>query len=122
MSDAEADTDRRLAELRESFDRGFALPPADASRAGDAFLIVRAGDGAVRDLAGRASWAWRVDRKIVPLPLQVPGLLGLAGLRGQLTPVFSLASLLGGGTRGGGRRRGWPSARGRRRRPRLRRI
>ena len=37
-----------------------------------------------------------VDRKLTSLPSPVPELLGLAGLRGRLVPVYSLTALLGG--------------------------
>jgi len=35
------------------------------------------------------------DRKIIVLPSPVPELLGVAGIRGGLVPVYSLAALLG---------------------------
>lgn len=36
-----------------------------------------------------------VDRHVVPLPTSLPELLGLAGFRGQVVPVYDLAMLLG---------------------------
>lgn len=92
MSDDRLTLDSR--KLREAFDRGFAVPstrpPADLH----AVLTVRvAGVGyAIRsaEIAGIVT-----DRKIVPLPSPQPALLGLAGLRASLVPVYSLAVLLG---------------------------
>jgi purine-binding chemotaxis protein CheW len=84
----------RAAELREAFDRSFALPLADAPETGQMFLIL--GVGAERYvMAIDTLLGIEHHRKIVPLPLRAAGLLGLAGFRGQLAPVFSLASLLG---------------------------
>jgi chemotaxis signal transduction protein len=37
----------------------------------------------------------QVDRVIAPVPTLVSGLLGLAGIRGELVPVYSLATLIG---------------------------
>jgi purine-binding chemotaxis protein CheW len=84
----------RVAELREAFDRSFAVPVAQSAETGQTFLILG---------VGTARYAAALDgllgiehgRKIVPLPVRAAGLLGLAGFRGQLAPVFSLASLLG---------------------------
>jgi chemotaxis signal transduction protein len=51
---------------------------------GDAYAI------RVSEISGLAN-----DRKIVALPSAVPELLGVAGIRGGLVPVYSLAALLG---------------------------
>ena len=93
MSDRQPAMDERAAELREAFDRSFSLPLLEQAEAKERFLILGAGGDryAVRldGLAGVEKC-----RKIAPLPLRAPGLLGLAGFRGQLTAVFRLASLL----------------------------
>ncbi len=94
MTDLEQELAQRLERLRDSFDRTFAVPPAEQMQHRDEYLIV--GSEAekyalrVNALAGLLK-----GRKIVPLPVAAAGLLGLAGFRGQLVPVFSLASLLG---------------------------
>ena len=81
-------------EMRRRFDRAFAAAPVDRSEDLDAFLAMRIdGDGyalRVREVAGFAA-----ARKIVPLPSPIAELLGIAGIRGSVVPVFSLAALLG---------------------------
>jgi purine-binding chemotaxis protein CheW len=84
----------RAAELRRAFDESFAAPPrAQAEELEDVLALRIRGDAyglRVREIAGVA----RADR-IQPLPSRVPELLGVAGLRGSLVPVYSLAGLLG---------------------------
>jgi chemotaxis signal transduction protein len=87
----------RAAELRDAFDRARAIP--FASQAGEQMenlLAIRVcGDPyAIRisEISGLAN-----DRKIVVLPSAVPELIGMAGIRGALIPVYSLAALLGYG-------------------------
>lgn len=85
----------RIAEVRRAFDASFAAPEAsydeDEHRN---VLAVRAGDGsfAVRleALAGVEAC-----RKIVHLPGALPGMLGVAGIRGRLLAVYHLGALLG---------------------------
>ena len=85
---------RQLAALRKSFDESFGRPALAAGRAGADFLLITAGGRvyALRlgDLAGL-----EVDRRIVAVPAEAGGLLGLCGIRGQLVPVFGLAAVLG---------------------------
>jgi purine-binding chemotaxis protein CheW len=80
--------------LRRDFDLSFARPPANERAALESFLAVRvAGDAyAVRleEVAGLYA-----DRRIAPLPTPLPSLLGTAGFRGQIAPVYDLAALLG---------------------------
>jgi purine-binding chemotaxis protein CheW len=86
--------------LREAFDRAFSAPPADLSRELEPFVLLKVGDGAyairVREIRGFAA-----ARRIIPLPSDVGDLLGLAGFRGNLVPVYDLAGLLGHGPLGG---------------------
>lgn len=94
MSDA-ADTKLLTAlDLAREFDRSFAAAPsAEAQRTHD-FLVVRIGAHAcalrLQHVRGLVA-APRITR--VPSP--APDLLGVAGARGAIVPVFSLASLLG---------------------------
>ncbi len=85
---------RRVAEARASFDAAFASSPEEAGAASIGLLAIRVGkDGyAIRmtDLSDV-----HAARKVVPLPGTRPELLGLAGIRGRLVPVYSLAALLG---------------------------
>jgi chemotaxis signal transduction protein len=81
-------------DLRREFDSAFARPPRPVERDQERLLGVP---------VARHPYALRVhdlDRleaagKIVPVPGRNPSVLGLAGLRGQLVPVFSLTRLLG---------------------------
>ena len=83
-----------LAELRRAFDRSFAeAPVTDALPQDDLLAIGIGGDPyAVRlsEVAGLMN-----DKRVTGLPGSVPELLGLAGLRGTLLPIYDLRALLG---------------------------
>ncbi len=86
----------KVTELRGQFDQSFAAPPRTDLEQLETLIAIRvAGDpyalriGEINSLAS--------DRKIVPLPSATPELLGAAGVRGAVVPVFSLAALLGYG-------------------------
>ncbi len=88
------DLERRVAELRSAFDRTFAEPSAVVATSTEDLLAVRiAGDPyalRVSELSGLVS-----GKKVVELPSRRPALLGVAGIRGMLVPVYGLAGLLG---------------------------
>lgn len=86
--------DAKLAELRAAFDETFAVPPVLPEAPGERLLALRIGTEAyaVR-LAEIASI--QSQKRVVPLPGGPEGLRGLAGIRGRLVAVYSLASLLG---------------------------
>ncbi|MCZ7646024.1 MAG: chemotaxis protein CheW [Planctomycetota bacterium] len=91
MSEAGA---RGAAGLRRAFDAAFAAEPGLARAAGVKLLTLAVhGDR----YAVRLEQAGGVARcgALTPLPSRAPALLGLAGLRGEALPVFSLALLLG---------------------------
>jgi chemotaxis signal transduction protein len=95
MSSREGDAlFERVRALRESFDRGFAEPASAAIGDRTDFLAVRVGGDpyALRlsELLGLVA-----DKRIVKTPSRSDALLGLAGFRGAITPVFDLARLLG---------------------------
>jgi len=96
VSAANQEFARRLNELRESFDRSFALPVSSASDAFVGMLAIRVGRGqyAIRiaDLADVQGAC-----KAVSLPGARREMIGLAGIRGRLVAVYSLAALLGHG-------------------------
>ena len=83
-----------LASLQRTFDEAFARPHAGPATPDTAILAI--------DL-GEDRFAFRLDElagvfelpPTVPLPGAPGALLGLAGLRGQLMPVYNLAGLLG---------------------------
>jgi len=88
--------EHRLEHFRHAFDQAFAAAPTGTVETFEDLLAVRvAGDryalraGEIRGLV--------VSRRIVPLPSRRPELLGVAGHRGMLVPVYSLAALLGYG-------------------------
>jgi chemotaxis signal transduction protein len=87
----------KVAELRRTFDQARAVP---SSSGGDiqteSLLAIRVSQDAyaikVNEISGLAT-----DRKIVTFPSPIPELLGVAGIRGALVPVYSLMGLLGYG-------------------------
>jgi chemotaxis signal transduction protein len=81
--------------LRDEFDRSFANPPSVGTAAvDDLLLIALGGDQHVMRLADISGLF--VDKAITPLPSPVAELLGIAGFRGTVLPVFDLSRLLGG--------------------------
>jgi purine-binding chemotaxis protein CheW len=91
----------RAAALREGFDASFAAAPAVEQPPTAGLLAVRVGvtPAALRltDVAGL-----HADTAITPMPMAPAELLGLAGFRGAVVPVYDLGTLLGApGT-------GWP--------------
>jgi purine-binding chemotaxis protein CheW len=85
---------RQLAALREAFDQAFAAPPPEAATAEDFLIALRLAETPfalrVAELAGFHPLPW-----CAPLPAAEPALLGLAGLRGRLVPIYDLSALLG---------------------------
>ena len=86
----------KAAQLREAFDRTFALPPSQASPEVEDLLTIRvAGDPyAIRLLDIAEIFTGRI---VVSVPAVTPDLLGLAGIHGGVVPVFGLSSILGYG-------------------------
>lgn len=85
----------KAAELRNAFDRARAIPSSTrAAEQVEGLLSIRvSGDPyaiRVSEISGLAN-----DRKVVAFPSPVPELLGVAGIRGGLVSVYSLAALLG---------------------------
>lgn len=84
----------RAEELRAAFDQAFALAPVKADDDIEQLLAVRIGGDRfamrLREVAGVF-----VDRRITRVRATVPGLIGLAGIRGVALPVYDLGHLLG---------------------------
>lgn len=80
--------------LRREFDATFAAPAEIYSDDWEALLLIRVGERPyalrVRELGGTAA-----GQRITPVPSSNRALLGLAGIRGTIVPVFDLALLLG---------------------------
>ncbi|HEX3409495.1 MAG TPA: chemotaxis protein CheW [Candidatus Binataceae bacterium] len=81
-------------DLRSAFDRSFEAAPVERDHELVHLLVVRIGAARfalkVNDLAGLAR-----AEKVVPIPSKDPTLLGLAGLKGRIVAVYSLAALIG---------------------------
>jgi purine-binding chemotaxis protein CheW len=84
----------RAAALRRDFDRSFTVAPLGAEAAKLDLLAVQMGTKrfALRlsDIAGLFA-----DKKIVDVPGAGPTLLGIAGFRGAIAPVYDLQKMLG---------------------------
>lgn len=83
-----------IKELREAFDRSFGAAPAQADTRAIRILNLRLGNEAyalrVSEITGLEK-----RRTIVAAPTRMPALLGVTGIRGDVLPVYSLATLLG---------------------------
>ena len=85
----------KAAELRNAFDQARAIPLSmQAVEPVEGLLSIRVSGipYAIRvsEITGLAN-----DRKVVAFPSSIPELLGVAGIRGGLVSVYSLAALLG---------------------------
>ena len=94
-------TSARVVELRSTFDRERAAPfSSRTEEETESLLAIRVSRDAyairVSEIAGLAT-----DRKIAAFPSPIPELLGVAGIRGTLVPVYSLTGLLGYGAETG---------------------
>ncbi len=82
--------------LREEFDRSFATTAATREAGNVHLLAIRIGGDPyalpVSDIAGL-----HADRTVVPVPAALPEFQGVAGIRGEIVPVYSLAALMGYG-------------------------
>jgi purine-binding chemotaxis protein CheW len=94
VSDRGSQPGASAAELRAAFDAAFARPAEAPVRDAVALLALRAGGEpvALRVLETAGILA---ARPIVPVPSPRPELLGIAGIRGAVVPIYSLARLLG---------------------------
>ena len=84
----------KLLALREAFDQSFAEAVGGERPEQLDFLAVRiAGDPYALRLSEIQSL--HASRRVVAAPSHLPELVGMAGFRGILTPVYDLAALLG---------------------------
>lgn len=94
MSDERASVLTRAAELRDAFDRSFAEPLPSGPPLLIDLLAIRMGEERcalfLSEIAGLYA-----DRKVTPVPGGAHALLGIAGFRGVIAPVYDLQVLLG---------------------------
>jgi purine-binding chemotaxis protein CheW len=94
MTDTSSGLAERAAGLRSAFDRAFATPVRADTTIKQDLLAIRVGPEpcAIRlsEVAGLF-----VDRRIMRIPASDGVLIGIAGFRGAIVPVYSLRSLLG---------------------------
>jgi chemotaxis signal transduction protein len=93
-ADSRARLAGRATELRSAFDRSFALPLRVDTAVKQDLLAVRIGAEPCAIRLSEVSGLF-ADRGITPVPASNPALLGIAGFRGAVVPVYSLRSLLG---------------------------
>ncbi|OQX67360.1 MAG: hypothetical protein B6A08_15760 [Sorangiineae bacterium NIC37A_2] len=83
----------QIERLRREFDESFARPEEERPELVPLLGIRVAGRPfalSLGELGGTAAGA-----RIVPVPARSPALIGLAGIRGRVVPVFDLATLFG---------------------------
>ena len=88
--------------LRRAFDRGFALPARPPRQDTVSLLAIRLA-GAPAALRVLDTLGLMAAPRIVPVPSRRPELLGIAGVRGAVVPIYGLARLLGHGEDGDAR-------------------
>ncbi len=94
MTDAPAHWARRADELRRAFDQAFAVPPPlDRPAEHDLLGIHLATHPYALRLSEVAGLV--ADKAVTPVPSDHPALLGIAGFRGAILPVYGLPALLG---------------------------
>jgi chemotaxis signal transduction protein len=84
---------KRFADMRRAFDQSFATSHVGESDSLERMIAIRLGGEPFVMRAGHISGLARAKR-IVPLPSRIPEMLGLAGIRGTLVPVFDLGGIL----------------------------
>lgn len=94
MKPAAENLAQRLLELRQSFDGSFARPLAAAAAAPQKLLSIQTGRHKIMLRLDEVAGIHACPR-LVPLPAPRPALLGIAGVRGRVLVVYSLAALLG---------------------------
>ena len=94
MTPTSPNTSQTLLTLRQEFDFSFAQPPRAATEIPENMLAIRLGGDAYAIRIAEVGGLY-ADRRIMPLPTPLPELLGVAGFRGQIAPVYDLAALLG---------------------------
>jgi chemotaxis signal transduction protein len=84
----------RAAALRLAFDRGFAEPLRPGTDLSEALIAIRVGGERYAMRLGEIAGLF-ADKKVTPVPGGDASLIGIAGFRGAIVPVYGLAALLG---------------------------
>src|SRR5215470_1210816 len=95
MSEPRACLSERARDLKHTFDRAFAAPVLTDTDATEDLIEIGAG-GSLYCLRLSEITGLYNDKTITSLPGSPPALLGIAGFRGAIVPIYSLAALLGG--------------------------
>lgn len=94
MSNEQPTLATRVADLRRSFDESFTKRPQEPAADESSYLGIRLGEGRYVVRLEEVGGIF-VDRVVAPLKGRLPELLGMAGIRGNVVPVFALGRLLG---------------------------
>jgi chemotaxis signal transduction protein len=80
--------------LRRAFDASFAEPVRGTGVKAEAFVGIRVSGNRVALRLSEISGVF-AGKKVTQLPGSTPGLMGIAGFRGAIVPVYDLGALLG---------------------------
>lgn len=94
VADSPSRATTQAAALRAAFDRSFVEPAQLEMTSMEDLLAVRAGDEVVAIRLSEIAGLY-VDKKVTRVPGGDPALLGIAGFRGMIQPVYCIATLLG---------------------------
>lgn len=84
----------RAAALRAGFDGSFAEPAQLEMTSMEDLLVIRVGDDVVAIRLSEVAGLY-VGKKVTRMPGGDPALLGVAGFRGTIQPVYCIATLIG---------------------------
>lgn len=94
MTDRLSRLTERATELRSAFDSAFAAPVRADPTVKQDLLAVRVGPEPCAARLSEVAGLF-VDRRITRMPTSDAALIGIAGFRGAIVPVYSLCTLLG---------------------------
>ena len=95
MNEPLARFSERARDLKQAFDHAFAAPVLAKTDATEDLIEIGAGASSYCLRLSEITGLYN-DKAITPLPGSPPTLLGIAGFRGAIVPIYSLAALLGG--------------------------
>jgi chemotaxis signal transduction protein len=84
----------RVLQLRDGFDRGFAVAPPPPVPEHSDFLCIRVGGEPSAIALGDVA-TLHADLRIIPLPSRAPELLGVAAIRAAVVPIYDLRVAFG---------------------------